>query len=80
MKTTAVLSSKSQITIPVWARRRLGIGPGTRVSLRIEDGKLVLERAEAPLEGLRGTLRAAYGEDPDRYLRTLRDEWNRTSA
>lgn len=79
VKTTAVLSSKSQITIPAWVRRRLGIGPGTPVALRVDDDKLILERADASIRRLRGALRAAYGDDPDRYLKTLRGEWDRTS-
>lgn len=79
MKTTAVLSSKNQITIPAWARKRLGIGPGTRVALRVDDGKLLLERVDESVRSLRGALRAAYGPDPGRDLETLRDEWNRTN-
>jgi AbrB family looped-hinge helix DNA binding protein len=80
VKATAVLSPKGQITIPAWVRRQLGIGPGSRVALRVEDGKLVIEREEASADRLRGVLREAHGEDPDRYLGSLRTEWNRTSA
>lgn len=79
MKTTATLSSKSQITIPVWARRRLGIGPGDRVALRVEEDRLILERAEDSVHRLRGALQGVYGEDPDGYLRELRGEWERRS-
>ena len=77
MKTTATLSSKSQITLPAWARKQLGIGPGDRVALRVEDGRLILERVEDPVRRLRGALRDVYGDDPDGYLRELRREWDR---
>lgn len=77
MRSTATLSSKSQITIPAWARRRLGIGPGDRVALRVEHGTLLIQRLDQPVRRLRGALREVYGEDPDRYLRELRREWER---
>ncbi len=78
MKTTATLSSKGQITIPAWARRQLGVGPGDRVVLRQEGDKLVLEPAARSVQSLRGALRGVYGEDPDRWLRDLRQEWETT--
>lgn len=71
------MSSKGQITIPVWARKRLGIGPGDKVALRIDDGKLLVEHVDEPLRRLRGALRGVYGEDPDRSLQELRREWER---
>jgi len=77
MRTTATVSSKGQITIPAWARRRLGIGPGDRVVLREEEGRLVLEPAVRSVRDLRGALRGAFGEDPDRFLDELRAEWER---
>ena len=77
MKTTATVSSKGQITIPVWARKRLGIGPGDKVALRVDDGKLVVEQVGEPARKLRGALRGVYGEDPDGYLKELRREWKR---
>lgn len=77
MKTTATLSSKSQITIPAWARRRLGIGPGDRVVLREEGDRLILEPAARSVRSLRGALRGVYGDDPDRWLEDLRREWER---
>ena len=78
MRATAKLSSKSQLTVPSWARRKLGIGPGSRVALRVEDNHLVLERVEAGLAMLRGKLRDVYG-DPESYLKKLRAEWDRRS-
>ncbi|MBI4730353.1 MAG: AbrB/MazE/SpoVT family DNA-binding domain-containing protein [Acidobacteria bacterium] len=76
MKTTAKLSSKSQITVPSWVRRALGIGPGSRVALRLDDGRLIIERVEDSIDRLCGALRGVYG-DPDRYVREMRREWDR---
>ncbi len=77
MKTTATLSSKSQITIPAWVRERLGIGPGDRVALRVENGTLLVRRLDQEVRSLQGALRGIYGDDPDEYLRGLRREWER---
>ncbi len=77
MRTTATVSSKGQITIPAWARRHLGIGPGDRVVPWEEGDRLVLEPAVRSIRALRGALRGAFGEDPDRWLADLRHEWER---
>lgn len=77
MKATAVVSSKSQITIPAWVRRQLGIKPGSRLAIRVEDERIVLEPAELDLDALRGSMRGMFGEDPDVYLRQIRAEGDR---
>lgn len=77
MKPTAKLSSKSQITIPAWVRKKLGIGPGSRLAVRVEDERILLERVEDSVLRLEGALRGVYGKDPDRYIRGLRREWER---
>ena len=73
MSGTATLSSKSQITIPVWARRHLGLEPGARVRLRLEGDRLVLEPIHRALRQLEGSLRDVYG-DADVYLADLRED------
>jgi len=73
MRSTATLSSKSQITIPAWARRRLGLAPGARVRLQIEGDRLVIEPAGKAIEELEGALQGVYG-DPDGYVEALRDD------
>lgn len=72
MRSKAKVSSKSQITIPAWARKALGIAPGEDVMLRLDDDHLVVERMKT-LDDLRGALRGVYG-DPDEYLRDLRED------
>ncbi len=73
MKSTATLSSKSQITIPVWARRELGLEPGARVRLTLDGGRLVLEPVRRALQQLEGAMRDVYG-DPAHYLDGLRED------
>lgn len=73
MTSTAKLSSKSQLTIPAWARRELSLEPGARVSLRVVDGRLVLERIDRTIGELEGSLHGVYG-DPDAYMREVRED------
>lgn len=57
MKST--VSSKGQVTLPVAARRALGLSAGTSVEFEIRDGELVLRKGGAsrhPVDGLFGVL------------------------
>ncbi len=62
MGSAARVSSKGQITIPAWAREALGIGPGSLVQLRLDDGRLVLERVDRSLDEIQGSLRDLYDQ------------------
>jgi AbrB family looped-hinge helix DNA binding protein len=42
-QTFVTVSTKGQMVIPVAIRDELGIEPGTRVSLRVEDGRMILD-------------------------------------
>jgi AbrB family looped-hinge helix DNA binding protein len=42
-KMFATVSSKGQLVIPAAIRDELGIGPGTRIGLRLEGTRLILE-------------------------------------
>lgn len=42
------LTGKAQTTIPAAVRRALGVEEGDYVAYTIEDGRVVLTRAEAP--------------------------------
>jgi len=79
MSSSARLSSKNQLTVPAWARRALGLGPGSVVALRVEDGRLVLERVDDWLDRLQGSGRGVFG-DADEYVRELRGEWDRSRS
>lgn len=73
--TRVKMSSKNQIVIPREARERLGLRPGDRLVVSVEDGRIVLERTpEDPGEALRGLLRECYG-DVDAYVARERGSW-----
>lgn len=68
--TTATLSSKSQIAIPIEVRRRLGFKPGDRLVLEIQDDHLVIRKApDSDLEALaafQDLLWQGYADELDR--------------
>ncbi len=76
-ETTTVLSSKRQLTLPAAMARALHLGPGSRVVLRLEADRIVLEPLGAArlTDALGGSLRGAYGEDVDEYIREERATW-----
>ena len=53
----ATITSKGQITLPVAARRALGLKEGQRVGIRIENDALVIE-APGSIESVRAAIRA----------------------
>jgi len=48
------ISSKGQITIPKEVREALGLKPGDRVEIRVEDDFAILEPLKKPSESMRG--------------------------
>ena len=77
----AKLSSKNQITLPVAMVRRLGLKPGRRLMLRLEDDRIVLRpEPEDWVEYFRGSMKGVYGktrEEMDAYVRRERASWRR---
>jgi AbrB family looped-hinge helix DNA binding protein len=75
----AKLSSKNQITLPVAAVRQLGLRPGDRLTVRLEDGRIILKpRPKDWVQHYRGRLRGVYGasvEEIDAYVREERESW-----
>lgn len=73
---SAKVSTKHQITLPSEARRRVGIQPGDRLSVEVDDDALVLRRRPVrPSERLRGIGAALWdGRDAVDQVRALRDE------
>lgn len=68
---TSRISAKNQVTLPVDALRKTGLGPGDEVEVEaVGPGKLVLVRADDVIAKYAGTL--SY---PEGYLERLRDEW-----
>jgi antitoxin PrlF len=53
--TTAIVSSKGQITIPLAVRQKLGVSTGDRVEfIELSDGQFALVPAVADVRTLRG--------------------------
>lgn len=75
------LSSKNQITLPVAMVRRLGLEPGRRLMLRLENDRMVLRpEPEDWVEYFHGRLKGVYGstiEEMDAYVRKERASWRR---
>ena len=54
------LSSKGQLVIPKTVRQALGLRPGTEMTVRLVDGKIVLEPVmPSPIAALYGKYRGA---------------------
>jgi len=76
----ATLTAKSQITIPAEIRRKLGIGPGDRLLLELEEGRAILK----PLKGTFAQQMVGLGQEvweaeggAEGYLEQEREAWAR---
>jgi AbrB family looped-hinge helix DNA binding protein len=72
------VSRKNQIAVPASVRRQLGIKPGDRLEVEVEDSKVVLRRASArsAVDELVSLAPEIWrGVDTDRYIDELRSEW-----
>src|SRR3954468_21190754 len=58
----STISSKNQITLPVHLLRQMGVGPGDRLAVALEGGRLVL--------------RARPKDWVEHYAGSLREEWH----
>ncbi|MCH7812287.1 MAG: AbrB/MazE/SpoVT family DNA-binding domain-containing protein [Chloroflexi bacterium] len=76
-KTT--ISSKYQITLPARLVRELGLEPGDKLAVELEDGRLILHpRPKDWVSYTAGSMPGYYGktkEEIDAYLREVRGEW-----
>jgi AbrB family looped-hinge helix DNA binding protein len=76
---TTTLSSKHQITLPVALVRKLGLGPGDKFTVRLEDGAIVLRpRPRSWVDYISGSMPGYYGktkEDIEAYLAEVRGSW-----
>jgi AbrB family looped-hinge helix DNA binding protein len=73
------LSPKRQVTIPLEVVERTGLRAGDELSVTVDEGRIVLERAETlaerRLRAVRETAGALTGVWPPGALDRLRDEW-----
>lgn len=71
----ATLTSKGQIVIGSKLRKKLDLKPQQRFSERIEEGRMILERLETPIE-LKGSLREmAEGKMTDELIKEVKEGW-----
>ena len=77
------LSSKNQITLPVAMVRELGLQPGDELNVWLEPDHLVVEKrlyGQELLDQLQGSVKLeawSTKEKVDKWIRDLRDEWER---
>ncbi len=77
MPQTVKVSSRNQIALPSEARKKLGIHPGDRLLVAVQDGVLVLiPQPEDYVAAMAGLHREVWeGVDTDAYLNQERDAW-----
>ncbi len=77
---TTTLSSKRQITLPVALVRELGLVPGDKLTVRLEDGGILLRpRPRNWVDYFSGSRPGYYGktkEDVEAYLDEVRGGWS----
>lgn len=75
---TAKVSSKYQIVIPKRVREELGVRPGDRFLIAVEDGKVVMRlRPRSYARYLRGLHKEVWrGLDATEYVRRERESWD----
>jgi AbrB family looped-hinge helix DNA binding protein len=76
--TSVKVSKKNQIAVPAAARKQLGIRPGDRLEVEIEDSRLVLRPCRRSIvdELIELAPEIWRGIDPDKYINDLRNEWS----
>jgi AbrB family looped-hinge helix DNA binding protein len=67
------VSTKGQVTIPQEIREQLGISPGDRVWISVEDSRIVMRPADL-------SIRAGYGSIPSLGKRLTDDEITEIAA
>ena len=70
------VSSKYQVVIPKAVRKQLQIKPGQKVRVERKAKTIVIDTGSV-VEKYAGSLTGVWGKDPDRYVRELRDEWEK---
>ena len=73
---TAKLSSKAQIVIPAAIRRKLGLGPGDRLEMRVEGEEVIMRRLPASATNALKALRSRAWKGRAGALMKEREEWD----
>jgi AbrB family looped-hinge helix DNA binding protein len=75
MSSTVTLSSKNQVVIPQEARKKLGVGPGTRLLVLVKDDRIVfMPEPEQFVKRFAGRHKGLWGKG---YLERERGAWRR---
>lgn len=69
---TSTVAERGQVTIPKAIREKLGIGPGTRLQFRIEDGQLIANKVIEDHPAVQRLGRHGKGRRTDSILAELR--------
>lgn len=78
MPATVTLSSKNQVVIPQEARRKLGVGPGTRLLVLVKDDRIVfMPEPRHFVKRFSGRHKGIWGKG---YLERERAAWPRESV
>lgn len=73
----ATLSSKAQVVLPAEVRRRLGLRPGDRLVIEVEDDHVVIRKAPSSDVDALAALRSELWRGYAHALEQARDEWER---
>lgn len=73
---TAKVTSKGQITLPLEVRQRMGISRGDEIEFREEEGRFVVVKKprHSPFDAYLGYLKDKQRVDPDEVIAELRGE------
>lgn len=76
------IGKRNQVTIPAEMLRKLGLEPGERVGVAVEDDHLVIERAENPVKRVSGMLYRPEGPhlSDEELHQAIRDATARAAA
>lgn len=73
MKTTMTISSKGQVTIPSYARKKLGLQPQDKLDIvKITKDTITIQKPKS-IEDYFGKLQGVLPDDAVAYIRELRD-------
>jgi AbrB family looped-hinge helix DNA binding protein len=71
------VANRGYIVLPAFLRKEMGIGPGTKMLIRRDNDKLILQAMPSfteKLAGLTGQSIAVTAEDVDNYIDTERKD------
>jgi AbrB family looped-hinge helix DNA binding protein len=71
----STVSAKYQVVIPKKLRAKLQIKPGQKVYLSSNKRGEIIVKTTSVVSEMYGSMKGAWGHDPDKELKKMRDEW-----